>query len=143
MRLNYSDDEDYSGQFALWNANINRHLLGKKGQFWLTQLRDALLALPTKRLIARSLADDNGEVCAIGALVVAQGKATVDELSGLDEHEDSADYAKSLGVPYLTAWAVVAENDLSLDNCTPEQRYERMLTWVQARLNKKPIPYYG
>jgi hypothetical protein len=70
-RFNYSEDEDYAGQFVLWRANMNRCLRGREGQKALRELRDALLALPDKRLISCSLAAD-GDVCAIDALLVAR-----------------------------------------------------------------------
>lgn len=130
-----ADEENYQGQLALWQANLNRHLLGKKGQRYLRELKDALLALPEKRLIAGALAK-NGEVCAIGALIVKRKQATLGELEGMED--DSADYAKSLGIPYLMAWAVVCENDYTLEHCTPEGRYERLLNWVEARLRGEP-----
>lgn len=71
MRLNYSEDEQFPGQFALFRANVNRSLTGKAGRQALTELRDALLALPEKRLVESRFIDD-GEVCAVGALVVAR-----------------------------------------------------------------------
>lgn len=72
-RINYCDEEDYPGQFNLWHANCNRSLQGKRGQEELRQLRDALLALPDKRLIHGSLINADGEVCAIGAYARHKG----------------------------------------------------------------------
>jgi hypothetical protein len=67
MRISYSEDEDYPGQFELWQDNCERSLRGLAGQKSLRELEAALLALPSKRLIAHEL--DNGEdCCAIGAL---------------------------------------------------------------------------
>lgn len=42
MRISYSDEEDYSGQFDLWQANCRRSLKGKRGQEELRALRKAL-----------------------------------------------------------------------------------------------------
>src|SRR6266436_3595798 len=103
MRIGYSEDEDYQGQFALWRANLNRCLLGKKGQQALRELHEALIALPEKRLIAGSLAED-GEVCAIGALLANRHpanlrEAALKELESIsDDGEDSDQYAASQGV---------------------------------------------
>ncbi len=55
MRLNYTEEEDFSGQFELWQANCRRSLRGKLGQRELGELRQALLDLPDKRLIHGSL----------------------------------------------------------------------------------------
>jgi len=38
MRIGYSEDEDYPGQFELWQANCQRSLKGKKGQAALREL---------------------------------------------------------------------------------------------------------
>ena len=140
-RIGYSDDEDYPGQFALWRGNVNRSLQGKGGQKLLTELREALLAMPSKRLISHALATD-GEVCAVGALLVARSpieerEAALRELEAIDE--DTEDYAATQGVLRLVAWAVVEENDMTLDYATPEERYERMLKWIDERLAGKSI----
>jgi len=89
----YDDDEAFPNEAELWRANALRALKGKRGRRVLSDLREALLALPEKRLIAsamctvapdtrrQSIGDDaygieefneivtaNGEgVCAIGA----------------------------------------------------------------------------
>lgn len=70
-RESYSDDgdEEFPGQWELYQANLVRSKRGKRGRAALTELRDALLALPRKRLIAGRLAAD-GDVCTIGALLL-------------------------------------------------------------------------
>lgn len=87
-RISYNEDEDYPGQFALWRGNLARSLASKKGQAALRDLRDALLALPTKRLIPYHIAR-NGEVCATGALVahrmVSLGQAREAALRALED----------------------------------------------------------
>lgn len=87
-RISYSEEEDYPGQFALWRGNLARSMAGKKGQAALLDLRDALLALPTKRLIPYHIAR-NGEVCATGALVahrmVSRGLAREAALRELED----------------------------------------------------------
>src|SRR5690242_7152069 len=67
IRIGFSEDEVYPGQFELWQANCDRSLAGKKGQAALRELEAALLALPAKRLIANEF-DDGEDVCAIGAV---------------------------------------------------------------------------
>lgn len=92
-----SDDyeESFPGESALWLANAERALKGKRGRQALRDLREALLALPEKKLIEGALCtvnpekrlqgipedswhhrelaeafEDKGEgVCAIGALL--------------------------------------------------------------------------
>lgn len=68
-RINYSEEEDFPGQFFLWQANCDRALAGRKGQAALQQLRRALLELPEKKLAHGRIA--RGEVvCAVGALML-------------------------------------------------------------------------
>lgn len=56
----YDYDEDFANQAALWDANAKRALAGKKGKKALSELREALLALPEKRLIS-------GALCTVGS----------------------------------------------------------------------------
>jgi hypothetical protein len=58
----YGDDyggEDFPGQYALWQANYERALKGKRGRQALRDLREALLALPEKKLIEGALCTVN------------------------------------------------------------------------------------
>jgi hypothetical protein len=54
------DDEDFPGQWELYQASLRRALKGKRGQRFLRELREALLALPERRLIG-------GAMCTVGA----------------------------------------------------------------------------
>jgi hypothetical protein len=164
MRINYSDEEDFSGQFGLWQANCDRSLRGKKGVAVLRELEAALVALPQKRLIDQAVAK-HGDVCAVGALMadrlVKRGKSRHEALAELAESNegDTAALAEADGVPHLVAWKLVAMNDLQFDtkivphegsepvegyyyhrvgsSCvpyTPEERYAAMLAWVRERI---------
>lgn len=155
MRLNYSDDEDYPGQFNIFQANCRRSLRGKAGQRELRELEAALLALPTKRLIHGALTDDDGGVCAIACYAKHKG---VD----LSTFDPDANYSDEVGIaggmPRLVAWKVVEQNDFQIDGrwiraegpainiwghrgpdsvwmeYTPEERYEKVLAWVRSEL---------
>jgi hypothetical protein len=135
-RINITDEEDFPGQFGLWQANCDRSIQGKPGQAVLRELETALLALSEKRLIADELEDADGEVCAIGALVRHRG---VEIKSDPEEMEE---VGVELGMPRLVAWKVVQVND-DIDyryvgdkrvDYTPEERYEKMLAWTQKQL---------
>ena len=54
-------DCDYANAADLWEANLHRALSGKRGKKALAELRDALRALPEKRLIS-------GALCTVGGL---------------------------------------------------------------------------
>ena len=137
-RISYSDDEDWPGQFELWQANCLRSLRGKRGQEELRVLRDALLALPDKRLIDGELVSADGEdVCAIGAYAKAKGL----DLQKYDPEDETDAVGIEAGMPRLVAWKVVEMNDMEFGRwdaypakMTPEKRYEKMLAWVEAQL---------
>lgn len=157
MRLNWSDEEDRPGQFALWDANCRRSIKGHVGQRELRELEAALLALPEKRLIRGSLTDDDGGVCAIACYAKYKGV----DLSTFDPEDESDEVGIAAGMPRLVAWKVVALNDIELDTVwevahgpierghgqykggvpliremTPEERYERVLAWVRRSTGK-------
>lgn len=133
MRLSYQDEEDYPGQFDLWQGNCERSLRGKRGQEELSILRDALLEIPEKRLILGSLVDEEGEVCAVGAYARHKGL----DLNAFDPEEDTDAVGVAGGMPRLVAWKVVEMNDLSFDHLTPEDRWKMMLEWVDSKLRHR------
>jgi hypothetical protein len=51
----YDDESWYPNAAALWSANVDRALRGKRGKKALREMREALLALPEHRLIAGAL----------------------------------------------------------------------------------------
>jgi hypothetical protein len=140
-RISYSDEEDFAGQFELWQANCQRSLSGKRGQAALLELEAALLALPSKRLIANDLEDEEGEVCAIGALARHKNIKPQHDPDG-----EMAEIGEECGMPRPVAWKVVEMNDLQFDyrwsesGMTPytaEERYAAMLAWVQKQLTRE------
>lgn len=167
MRLNYSEDEDFPGQFNIWQANCNRSLQGKRGQAALRRLEAALVAMPTKRLIREAISEVNAsagrlEVCALGAVAMMEGR---DQILYSDDSPESA--GEAMGFPRLVAWKVVEQNDIHLDGryvtaegptmpygqwdrehyeprgvhqwmeYTPEERYQAVLTWVRSQLRSE------
>jgi hypothetical protein len=140
-RISYSDEEDYPGQFELWQANCARSLKGKQGQEELRALRDALIALPDKRLIHGALVDKEGGVCAIGAWAQSKGL----DLQKFDPEDATDEVGIEAGMPGLVAWKVVEMNDMEFRDrwdsaqvrvveLAPEQRYIKMLAWVEGQL---------
>jgi hypothetical protein len=135
MRLNYRDEEEFSGQFALWRANCERSMRGVRGQVSLKRLEAALVALPQKRLIhgAMNEVDEKTgslEVCALGAVAMMEGQEKV-----LYSDDDPEEAGVEMGFPRLVAWTVVAENDIEYGRrVTPEDRYVAMLAWVRSQI---------
>lgn len=73
-RSGYSDDYDGEGiSPEFWGAIVRRAAKGKRGQQFFRDLRDAMDAMPVKRLISGELVDADGEVCAIGSVGVRRG----------------------------------------------------------------------
>lgn len=135
MRIGYTDEEDYPGQFELWQANCERSLHGRAGQQALCDLEAELLSMPNnaKRLIRDDLALD-GQVCAVGALMRRRGVAQ-SRLEEINETDDTDALAvKEAHVPKLVAWKIVEMNDLWWDTVSPEQRYENVLAWVREHI---------
>jgi hypothetical protein len=129
----------------------------------LRELEAALLALPSKRLIADAL-DDGKDCCAIGA-VVRQRRLNPEEVAKpFDIECEMAELGESLGIPRLVAWKIVEWNDIDGENyavrapgpnrfqwpeytpgyalrveITPEERYTLVLDAVQRVLAKGAV----
>lgn len=58
-RFDDYDEEYFPNQAEFWHANVERALAGKRGKRALVELREALRALPEKRLI-------EGALCTVG-----------------------------------------------------------------------------
>lgn len=144
------DDEDFNNQAALYQANTDRALAGKRGQAFLKEMEEALLMLPQKRLINGAVCKE-GEVCAIGALAVKRKRDAGDSISAAlywlekeapdeDAEADSTSaYAEEhLGVLDRLAFRMAWVNDLNEpEEETPEKRYERVLTWIREHRSVK------
>jgi hypothetical protein len=131
MRVIYQKKENFPGECELFRANVDRSLRGKKGQQELRELRDALLALRKKRLIAGALTDTKGNVCAIGAYAKHKG---MDPASFYLWKIDPLVLGESCGMPDLVAWRIVEMNDVDLAGINPNHRYDMMLGWVESKI---------
>lgn len=125
-RSGYSDDCE---GIQLWRANVERAIKGKKGQEFFRELLAALDALPTKRLIPHELVSEDGECCALGAVALARklDVATVDE-------SEPEEVAAALGIRSMLAQEVAYMNDEYQRLNTPEERWQRIRTWVEVNL---------
>jgi hypothetical protein len=132
-RSGYSDDYEYG---MLWQQAVDRATFGARGQAFMRKLRDALDAMPEKRLITDAIKDETGAVCALGA---------VDPDA---PHYDAEDLAKHFGIARALAAEIVYQNDEDSPRyqrdeagiwgrCsaeTPEQRWTRMREWVEKQI---------
>lgn len=127
-RSGYSDDCE---NLELYRQAVRRATTGYRGQHLLRRLRDALDAMPVKRLIADEIRNAYGEVCALGAL------------DPTAPYDDAEDLARHFNVAHALAAEIVYMND-EYDhwrnrNETPEQRWERMRAWVESQI--VPLPH--
>lgn len=134
-RSGYSDDYgDSDLPIELYRQAVHRATTGYRGQHLLRRLRDALDAMPSKRLIAGNIKDAAGQVCALGAL-----DPTAPAYTGDDWDEDFG-HARKLATHFNVAPALASEivymNDeaLSWKDETPEARWTRMRAWVETQI---------
>lgn len=129
-RSGYSDDygDEFPGLIHLYRASVDRALLGGRGQKFLHKLRDALDAMPVKRLIADEIQDEHGEVCALGAV-----DASVTAY-------DADDVAPHFGIARSMAAEIMYQNDeAEWRPETPEERWTRMRAWVDRQIPREPV----
>lgn len=142
-------DYDHPGQWALWENALWRAINGRRGQQVLRDLEQALLELPEKALMEGGLSDGK-RVCAVGAYVakkrVDAGEdrdavlqdmiVPVDEwghFDGWETEEKTISKGQRAGMQLTMIVAVAGLND-DLYKATPEQRYEKVLSWVRERI---------
>lgn len=133
-RHGYSDDFGSEDPLALgrWRAQVKSATRGKRGQKLLRDLRDALDAMPEKRLIAGDLENPDGEVCALGALGMCRGL----DLSKIDP-ESPDQVAAAFDIAEPLAREIQYENDdfwYSGAGGQDEQRWQYMRRWVERQI---------
>lgn len=122
-RSGYSDD---CNNVQLWRAAVDRATFGGRGQAFMRKLRDALDAMPVKRLITDAIADERGDVCALGAV---DPKAP---------HYEAEELATHFGIARALAAEIVYVNDEAsgwrYPDETPEHRWTRVRAWVAKQI---------
>lgn len=153
----FHDKGEQELPWEMWCQTVKNALRGRRGQAILAEMRRALLALPEKRLIAGHVVQ-NGEVCAVGALAAyrlqhgplalsqtflsrycpqAASLAELEEqlADWLDDSETTADFGRELGMTRPVAIELAYQNDeAGWGRETPEERYRRVLRWVEEQL---------
>lgn len=130
-RSGYSDDCD-GWALIRWRGAVKSAIRGKRGRALLTELRDAMDAMPEKVLIAHELVDAAGSFCTLGVL----GHAKNLPLSDIDP-EDSDQVAKLFNIAPALAKEIVFMNDeAAWYDETPQKRWLRMREWVEQAIAK-------
>ncbi len=134
-RSGYSDDCCDEYPLALYRQAVRRAMTGYRGQHLLKKLRDALDAMPVKRLVAGNIKDESGQVCALGALDPNAPKYDKD---AYDDDEHQLKLAKHFNVARALTSEIVYMNDEAYDwrtpEETPEERWTRMRAWVEKQI---------
>ncbi len=132
-RSNYNDDYDDHWGLIRWRGAVASAIKGRRGQAFLRDLVAALDAMPEKGLIANELQED-GEVCALGALGLRRGL----DLEAIDP-EDSDAVADLFGIAPALAREIVYENDEGAwSRESAEDRWKRMRAWAVGCLTEPP-----
>jgi hypothetical protein len=126
-RHGYVDDYEDETSPNLWMGAVARAIRGRRGQAFLKELRDALDAMPEKRLISESLVDEYGARCALGAVAAYRGM----DVERVDP-EDAEQVAKVFGISTALAREITYEND----ECWGEgdERWTYMRRWVERKI---------
>lgn len=128
-RSNYSDECEHLG---LYRNTVRRSINGARGQAFLRELRDALIAMPDKRLTADAFTTETS-CCAMGAVALARG-IDRDQLAYVNTY-DADDAAKLLGISHALAAEIAFENDDEWGRgMTDAERYGHMLAWAEKRI---------
>lgn len=132
-RSGYSDEYD-SQQLNVWRGAVERAILGKRGQAFLIEMRDAMDAMPVKRLASNALSTPDGEVCAMGSV----GKKRGVDMSKIDpEDRDSVAAFFNIAPALVAEIAYLNDEDGQwLNSETPEERYARVRAWVELQIPK-------
>lgn len=112
---------------------------GKRGQAFLSELLEALDALPKHELAAHSFAR-NGEICALGAVAVKRhiDVSAFEPGEGEDSWDDEVDrdeLGAAFGIAGSMAAEIMYENDEgAYDSETPAERWIRVRKWVERNI---------
>ena len=86
-------------------------------------------------------------VCAVGAFawhkLVKQGMTPEEAFAALPTLPDysgngieaTARYGESMGLTWSLAWFLADKNDESLEGCTPEERWQKFMDWIDNELS--------
>lgn len=158
---NYNNDWDgWQWAYIRWQGAKKQAFTSKYGRERLKEFREALLALPEKRLIQGKLVEEEemaqwgpppseirvGGVCAVGAYCAYKmGEGDMEKgmqslletkMPDLDYNtaEDTAEAGINAGLRYTMAWEFGFLNDELLWGEDPEQRYIQILQFIDKKL---------
>jgi hypothetical protein len=123
-RSGYIEDIE-NWQMICWRGAVKSAIRGKRGQKFLTELLTAFDNMANKRLIQGELEAD-GEFCSLGVIGSSRGL----DLKNIDP-EDYEVVSNQFNIAEALVREIVYMNDEHVwETETPEQRWQRMRTWV-------------
>ena len=129
-RSGYSEDYDDELQLGRWRGVIASTLRGQRGQRFLRELVLALDRLPRARLVKNVLETEEGEVCALGAVLRGRGMGPI----GIDT-EDWDQLGKELDIaPQLAQEVMYLNDEPSAVAITPEERWKYIRKWAVSNI---------
>ena len=129
-RHGYRDDLDQK-DLAMWRGQVASAIRGKRGQKLLTDLRDALDAMPEKRLVRNEVQTKDGDVCALGCVGVKRGY----DFSDLIADDCNDILADKLDIAECLVREIEYENDDFAG--TEEERWAYIRKWVDRHIPKQ------
>tara|TARA_R110002153_G_scaffold9324_3_gene38608 strand:+ start:211 stop:636 length:426 start_codon:yes stop_codon:yes gene_type:complete len=138
-RHGYNEGDGNNWQYIKWAGMTASAARGKRGQAMLRELLAALDAMPDKKLITRSVVDEDGCCCTVGALLKEKEVPYLDKLVAAWEDEDilaewNDDIAEDLDVSPVLLQEIEYANDEMGFGESPSDRWFRMRAWVAGKL---------
>jgi hypothetical protein len=139
-RHGYTYDDDDPLAYGRYRGAVQSAIRGKRGQKLLRDLKEALEAMPVKRLVRSQFEiDPQGDVCALGAVGRRRGvdMRALNELVRLDE-DDSESIREAASKTFDVAECLASEVMFLNDDHggTPEQRWFYVHTWVCSQIEE-------
>lgn len=133
-RSNYSEDCE-GWDLIRWRGAVKSAIRGKRGQAFLREMLETLDAMPEKRLVKDALVTPQGEVCAMGSVMVKRGI----DASAIDCY-DANRIADLVGVSPALVREIEFINDDAWTYSTPmtdERRWEIVRAWVANHVKEQ------
>ena len=140
-RIDYGDWDgpDWGLKAGRWLARVKATMTSAKGRQSLERLSAALALHRPRRLLKDRLVNESGEACVLGVLAKEVSPETLEDA---DAAMELAEWAEAeLGVSFTFAWLLMEANDETFGNCTPEQRYSNMCSWVHQWIARPEAAY--
>lgn len=139
----FHENDDFDSNYCyLWDSRVRQTIKGKRGQKMLREFIDALLELPSRRLIAGNIVK-NGEVCAVGALAKKRGVDLEPWDDGTADDDTTARLGVAMGLTYTLAFEMGFLNDVEY---APPSGYRTKRIKLDVPILTEPDPrhrYYG